>query len=405
MPDGTSSKEACAAPVCNVSSQDSGATRQFRYNHVSVATFSATPHPELNEASRAAVTRSHSELFVTAAQQTRARASVSARAMTYCCVLLLLPVLGIPLGVMLGSSDFFLRHGASVWVRSNDAVFDMQGRNCEVVIFGDSTAMTGVDPALVTERTGLRTCNIAVTNAVLAVTDNMTLDHYLAHNARPRAIVVQLSPDGFLQQNQSWRSTIYPEGLLEQLRHGASSESRKMLLSHPQETIAFAGYAAGFTAYDGIKQAWFHLTGLRPEEDTIVVRNGFFTPPAPARTHCDPVASVSDPTHGAFARSIVQHYREHFAGQADAVMVDVAPIPSCDDNLSAFRAELNGVTSNPMLALPISLFNDERHFTSVGSTIVSRMVADELNQSPLATGSPRTRESSPVAALDRTPKR
>jgi len=41
---------------------------------------------------------------------------------------------------------------------------------------------------------------------------------------------------------------------------------------------------------------------------------------------------------------------------------------------------LNGVTSNSLLPLPIGLFNDGRHYTAIGSTIVSRMVAQELNE-------------------------
>jgi hypothetical protein len=61
------------------------------------------------------------------------------------------------------------------------------------------------------------------------------------------------------------------------------------------------------------------------------------------------------------------------------VLVNVAPIPSCDQNLAAFSSELNGVTSNSLLPLPVGLFNDPRHYTAVGSAIVSRLVAQELN--------------------------
>ena len=151
----------------------------------------------------------------------------------YCLVLILLPLLAIPALIALGQSDFFLHHGASVWVQANDAVFDMRDRDCDVLVFGDSTAMTGIDPEVVELNTGFRTCNIAVTNAVLAVTDNLTLDRYLAHNARPRVLLVQLSPDDFQPENRAWRRTIYAEGMLELLRHGRPGEARAVLLSHP----------------------------------------------------------------------------------------------------------------------------------------------------------------------------
>ena len=293
--------------------------------------------------------------------------------------MLLLPLMAIPALISLGRSDFFLRHGASVWVQSNDAVFNMHDRDCDVLVFGDSTAMTGIDPDVVEIRTGFKTCNIAVTNAVLAVTKNLTLDHFLANNAKPKVLLLQFSPDQFQQENVAWKTTIYPEGMLELLRHGSAAEAWRALLMHPPEAVSFAGYAAGFSAYYAIKDIWFRTTHLRPEEDRVQVRNGFFTPPAPARKYCEASAPVSDPTGGAFSRQMVSNYQNHYTSESDVVLVNVAPIPSCDQNFAAFSAELNGVTSNSLLPLPISLFNDGRHYTAIGSQVVSRLVAQELN--------------------------
>ena len=229
----------------------------------------------------------------------------------------------------------------------------------------------------------------------------MTLNHYLSHNARPRVLLVQLSPDAFQQENHAWHKTIYAEGLLELLRHGSPAEGRHLLLTHPQETIAFAGYAAGFSAFYGIKDLWFHLTRLRAEEDTITVRNGFFTPPSPARTSCAPSRAISDPGQGsAFPRSLVDEYRNQYAQRSGMVLVNVAPIPSCDDNLAAYSSELAGVTSNHLLPLPIGLFNDDRHYTALGSTIVSRLIAAELNE--VATENPSIDDRA-TAARNRAP--
>ena len=307
----------------------------------------------------------------------------SRAALRYSLILLLLPLLAIPVFIGLGRSNFFLHHGASVWVRSNDAVFDMKNRNCDVLVFGDSTAMTGVNPDVVERETGFKTCNISVTNAVLAVTDNLALNHYLANNPRPRVLLVQFSPDDFQRENRTWNRTIYAEGLLELLRHGTPQQIRTVLLTHPQETIAFAGYAAGFSAFYAIKDVWFHLAHVRPEEDTITVRNGFFTPPTAARTYCDTarsIAQASPDSQASFPHLLADQYRNDYSGRSGVVLVNVAPIPSCDQNLSAFSAQLSGVTSNTLLPLPIGLFNDERHYTATGSTIVSRLIAQELNE-------------------------
>lgn len=316
-------------------------------------------------------------------------------AVRYSLLVILLPLLAVPLCILLGSSNFFLHHGASVWVRSNDAIFDIRHRNCDVLVFGDSTAMTGLDPALLDRYTGLRTCNISVTNAVLAVTGNLTLDSYLRQNEKPRVLVIQLSPDDFQQENRVWHHTIYAEGLLELLRHGPPGEARHVLLTHPHEAIAFAGYAAGYTAYFALRDIWFRATHLRSEEDELQVRNGFFTPPMPARTACRSTDPVPANANNGFARSLTEQYRKAYGDSGSIVLVDVAPIPSCDGNLAAYARELTGITSNNLQGLPIGLFNDDRHYTAFGSRVVSALVARQVNQVALDDPSLAGRDPSP----------
>ena len=152
-----------------------------------------------------------------------------------------------------------------------------------------------------------------------------------------------------------------------------------MLLTHPREAIAFAGYVAGFSAYYGIKNLWFRITHLRPEEDKIRVRNGFFTPPAPARTYCDASAKLTDQDTATSARAMAESYFARYRNRANVVLVDVAPIPSCDENFSAFSLELKGVTNNSLQPLPIGMFNDGRHYTALGSRVVSTLIARQVN--------------------------
>jgi hypothetical protein len=112
------------------------------------------------------------------------------------------------------------------------------------------------------------------------------------------------------------------------------------------------------------------------------VRNGFFTPPAPPRTSCDLAAihiSSGDPEQIAFSRTLVQNFRSRYSDRAGLVLINVAPIPECDQNLTAYTAELNGITSNELLPLPIGDFNNCCHYTALGAEIVSSLIASELN--------------------------
>ncbi len=324
----------------------------------------------------------------------------------YCLLLVLLPLLAVPACIAFGASNYFLHHGASIWVRANDAVFDMRDRDCEVLVFGDSTAMTGLDPDLLAAETSLRTCNIAVTNAVLAVTGNLPLDHYLAANRSPRILLVQLAPDGFEAAADAWHQTIYAEGMLELLRHGDRTQVRRMLLLHPRESIAFAGYAAGFGAWYLLREAWSQLSHRRPEEDTPLVRNGFFTAPLPARTSCHPpdlILDRDDPHNSRLSRELVDSFKRRYASHAEVVLVNVAPIPACDGNLAAYQAALHGVTSNSLQTLPIALFNDDRHYTAAGARVVSAAAAQEVNTVAGQSSSPQDRmpSSHSVALLHR----
>ena len=243
----------------------------------------------------------------------------------------------------------------------------MQGRQCDVLVFGDSTAMTGVNPDQVQAATGLRTCNIAVTNAVLAVTDDLPLNQFLAHNARPQVLLLQFSPDDLQRESHAWTRTIYAEGLLELLRHGSGKEIQKVIVQHPRETIAFAGYVAGYSAYYGLRSVWSALTRTPMEEETTKIRNGFFTPPMAARTSCDSTERRIPKSDRAFSASFVETLRARYRSRAGVVLINVAPIPSCDEDLPAYQAQLSGLTSNMLRGLPIGLFNDDRHYTAAGA--------------------------------------
>ena len=94
---------------------------------------------------------------------------------------------------------------------------------------------------MVQRDTGFETCNIAVTNSVLAVTGNLTLDRYLEHNPKPRVLLIQLSPDGFQPESYLWKQTVYTEGLVELLRHGSPADQSAGALQASAGIIRLCG--------------------------------------------------------------------------------------------------------------------------------------------------------------------
>ncbi len=224
-------------------------------------------------------TESPAEASLPAADTHAAERSNSLR---YCLLLVLLPLLAIPAFIALGSSDFFLHHGASVWVqvqrrrlrharprlrrprlrRLHRHDRHQPGRRRSATPASRPATSPSPTPFWPSPTTSPSTTSWRTTRA-----------------PRPP---VQLSPDGFQPENHAWHRPSTPKACWSCFATARRSEARHVLLTHPQESIAFAGYAAGFSAYYAIKDVWFHVTHLRPEEDTVTVRNGFFTPPVAA---------------------------------------------------------------------------------------------------------------------------
>ena len=176
-------------------------------------------------------------------------------------------------------------------MQSNDAIFNMRDRDCDVLIYRDSTAMTGINPDVVERNTGFKTCNISVTNSVLAVTHNLTLNQYLANNGKPRVLLIQLSPDGFQPESNAWDQTVYPEGLLELLRHGHGRYPP--CPGHASPGIdCLCRICSWLQPHTRDQGRLVPPHRLRPEEDAVTIRNGFFTPPSPPSTSCEPGAHI-----------------------------------------------------------------------------------------------------------------
>ena len=86
-------------------------------------------------------------------------------------------------------TEFFTQASRRMFWHAMDFHDRMDGQNCGIVIFGDSTGLTGVDPGVVEAHTHLKTCVLSLPYMALSTTANRVLDDYLAHNQPPSLIV------------------------------------------------------------------------------------------------------------------------------------------------------------------------------------------------------------------------
>ena len=108
----------------------------------------------------------------------------------YCAALLLTPLLYMTVCFFVMRRDFFLLRTQNVYLANMGYGLRLRNADCKVLVYGDSSAMVGVDPAQLQRLTGLSACNIADYAGMLRLNGTLVLDRYLARNARPEFLVV-----------------------------------------------------------------------------------------------------------------------------------------------------------------------------------------------------------------------
>ena len=257
-----------------------------------------------------------------------------------------------------------------------------RNRDCDVLIFGDSTAMTGINPDVIERNTGFKTCNIAVTNAVLAVTDNLTLEPLSRSQRQAPRPARPVRPDGFQPESHAWRQ----HHLRRRSARAAPPRHARSRPPHPPHPPA--GVHRLRRIRRRLQRLLRHQGRLVPHHPPAARRRHrhrpqrLLHPARAARTSCEPAATFSNPPQAAdFPRILVERLSQtDYADRSGIVLVNVAPIPSCDQNLAAFSSRAQRRHQQlPRCRCPSASSTTPRHYTAVGSTIVSRLVAQELN--------------------------
>ena len=248
--------------------------------------------------------------------------------------------------------------GTGYGVRLRDA-------RCDVVVYGDSSALVGVDPAVIEQRTGLKACNIAEIAGIQVINGMMVPDLYLEHNARPRYMVFLYVPENLTEASR-WNEVSTFEGVFFRLQVRPDWAFWKAMLKDPGglATDAEIGLRVG-------------LQGLfsRPPNDREALQ-GRLPEPGPALTACVPAFAVRAPD-AAWLASL----RRRYGVGGTKVLIDVMPEPPCDATRSFYDERLKpGMVDNRLGTLPLSMYaNTGRlHVNDEGAHLTSLMIADQI---------------------------
>ena len=284
----------------------------------------------------------------------------------YALLLLLIPALFLLASIPIVRSAAFPVASGDPFLLNADYPYGLKHVDCAIVIYGDSSAITGIDPTIIERITGLKTCNIAQARSALEIVGMHALDLYLQNNAAPRYLLLQFTPETLARD----RDFFWPEGLTLLVRHKSLPVALAMMMSHPVKSYEFSIWAIKMrlqALLDG-------PVDFSATEQTFKAKRGLLLLPKPAQTSCVNQRAVAPPVS-----SWTRQVRAEYSSGRTRVIINVGPVPDCTVNVAAIAPTLAGVTDNTLPIYPVDLFCDlDRHLTPRGSERLSREIGEQI---------------------------
>ena len=292
------------------------------------------------------------------------------------------PLIVGPLFVLLGAflavpTQWFALRMNDPWLRGMGYGMNLQNSDCQILIYGDSTAELGLDPAIIRQRTGMSTCNIAETAGLIRVRGNFVLDHYLAHNPPPRVLFMVFGADVFSSRARA----VYP--VFEPLTYIMGQPHKLQVLKDSPQPPSVEDYFKW--AYKGGRSA------VRAVYSKPISLDDFFE-----REHTGgrqtvkdlPMSTCSDSRDNPSPdKPWADDLRTKYSRPGSLLLIEVMPLPECDPGLDKVNQQFAGLVDFKLQQLPSQYyFRGGRHVDTDGAKAFSNMAADQilerLKQSP-----------------------
>jgi hypothetical protein len=280
--------------------------------------------------------------------------------------------------LFVSSKPWFLTHDDYPAMLQSGYGMRLQHRDCDVVLYGDSSALTGLDPDIVQSETGLKSCNIAESGGVEDVVGIYApLDAYLKNNKRPQYLVMMFNPAAFIPDGGPF-SGYRHEGMIYAMQYIRSPAVVLGLLRRPTWILNFDVWAGHSLIEFGRKHVFGRGTGAA---DPIGAhrddRDGIWTVPRPPNAGCE--YQGHDPATIIRRADSVAAIRSRYTVEGTRVILDIAPISSCNVLRDLYRKQSEGLRDNDLGVLSDSSFNyRDVHFTAEGASQISRQVSGQI---------------------------
>lgn len=276
-------------------------------------------------------------------------------------------------------TQWFLWHNHQPGLR-NFGYSQRVGRlDCQVLIYGDSSSLTGMDPAIIQARTGLKTCNVSEGVTIQRVVgSDVPLQAYLKRNAPPRVLLGTWTASG-LHPDIAPFDVYTPEGAVYAMQFG---ERRQLMRFLMRDRKLLVKYVIGILqnladgAVDEVTGKARRQIDARTERDA---RMGQWPYPLPPETRCVRTDYHISPAEIGRHEESVAAFRRKYTTPETAVIIDMSPVPTCDVSYDLYAERAAGLHDNTFDRLPIGYFNEgDVHFSAPGSRYISEQAAAQI---------------------------
>jgi hypothetical protein len=304
--------------------------------------------------------------------------------------------------VNLVQTDTFVTHSSNIsQIISTYRFANLRDINADILFFGDSTAIVGVDPDIVEDVTGLPAYNLSLTvGSFIAVGDTL-LQNYLKQNRPPKVIVLYIGPwttptrpdamvldNAFYLQYPSWEATfavINFASMRDIIDYFARFPGQLKSLLRWSVTQLWRGFESGPAKRARIVGALDDHQGWIPLESGIAGVETF--PAIPDGCRYRPWELAPDTT-------FIANFRKRYESPSTKVLVFVSPIPDCDESIVYLTEAYRGIADRLPSTLPHRYFAHDtprhNHLLEAGceanSEAIGVLLKDFLRQtSPYST--------------------
>ena len=304
-------------------------------------------------------------------------ASATARApRLYLALLLGGAALLLLLPFFIARTDFFTQASRRMFWHAMEFHDNMAGQNCGIVIFGDSTGLTGVDPATVQSRTGLKTCVLSLPYMALSTTGYRVLDDYLLHNQAP-ALIVFVEHARHLRRPALDEDPGVIDGWLLADKLLPPAKAAWFFASHPKFSMIF------------VESFWQQIFTLSPKQSVDLSRHAYRRDMQILHDHngfypMDPLETAqricAEPMDGSYYDPSFLATLTHYQTATTGVLLYASPVRDCDTNLASYRHLANMLHIAPPTPYPASDFSDAWHLDEQGAARNSEEISQVIQQ-------------------------